>query len=484
MFNKKLSPTSFWWIFYSKYLTYSNLDMCIYSFIITWLLEWIYLIEYTLNFWSYTRIIYPYRLPLLLIVCFIYWSYIWGVSIWRRTLHGRFTRGDRKLWFKGFASFWVVELSTILGVFAAACWMSWGPIPLMPRYFLMQKKSFLFELTLFTYVVWLIYLMRMGIKWHLWKTQALISFFIILLLSCLLWRDLITLYTRDVIDVSIGAKWRYVKLNSVIYSMSNIWWTEHFIGDNKSVSSLFTKFNDIVESNFVINPFENIISKTEYERYHWLPITLKKDFNSSAFLITNPLNEYSQLEIYLMHNDSVEYMSNKITLDSYKFYPRKIGFYPKKIAMWYFLVVLKIWHHIMLYIWWFFYLLRLNTKKKSSYTLLSVCYFNVYCCFLICLLIYCYNLLPVWENFLRIKPLIRSKIQNWSKIYEGFIYCLSIFAIETGITDYRDEINEWLSYSFLFFIADWEGFWFVNNVECLDDFFVWCCSVWQEEFGE
>ena len=74
--------------------------------------------------------------------------------------------------------------------------MSWGPVPLMPRYFLMQKKGFLFELTLFTYVVWLTYLMRMGLKWHLWKTQAILTSIVIFILACLLWRDLITLYTR------------------------------------------------------------------------------------------------------------------------------------------------------------------------------------------------------------------------------------------------------------------------------------------------
>jgi hypothetical protein len=35
----------------------------------------------------------------------------------------------------------------------------------------------------------------------------------------------------------------------------------------------------------------------------------------------------------LDYNNNIEYASEKITLDSYKFYPRKIGFYPKKIAM-------------------------------------------------------------------------------------------------------------------------------------------------------
>ena len=470
MFRKtKLSPTSIWWVFYDKYLGYSNLDICIYAFVITWLLEWIYLIEYTLNFWSYTRIIYPYRIPFFLIICFIYWSYVWGVSIWRRSLHGKFTRGDRKLWFKGFASFWVIELSTILGVYIAACWMSWGPVPLMPRYFLMQKKGFLFELTLFTYVVWLTYLMRMGLKWHLWKTQAILTSIVIFILACLLWRDLITLYTRDVIDVSVGSKWRYVKLNSVIYSMSSVWWVEHFLGSAKSYSGPFPPLEDIIESNFLIDPFSQINSKTEYERYHWLPLTLKKTFDSNAFWICNPLSDYNQLNLYFTHDFELEYIDATTTFDSYKFYPRKIGFYPKKIAMWYFLVVLKIWHHIMLFIWWFFYLLRLNTKKKSSYTLLSACYFNVYCCFLICLLIYCYHLLPVWENFLRVKPIIRTKMQNWYKFYEGVLYCFSLLTFDNSIHDLKYIQMELFDDSFLEYIFYNEIQWYGNELECLDE---------------
>lgn len=428
MFSKsKISPRSFWWLFYDEYMRYSNLHICIYTFLVVWLFEWIYLIEYTLNFWSYTRILFPYRLPAVLLLCFIYWTYVWGISVWRRALHGRFTRGDRKLWFKGFASFWVIEITTILGIFVAACWMSWGPLPLMPRYFLMQKKSFLFELTLFTYVVWLVYLMRMSLKWQLWKTQAMITSTIIMLLVCLLWRDLVTLYTKDVIDVTIGAKWRYVKLNSIIYSMSNVWWTDHYIGSNKSITTLFLPLNEVIQNDFSTDPLSSTINKTEYERYHWLPILLREDFDKGAFPLSRSINDYSQLNINLIDYSSVEYASDKMTLDSYKFYPRKIGFYPKKIAMWYFLVVLKIWHHIMLFIWWFFYLLRLNTKKKSSYTMLSACYFNLYCCFLICILLYIYSVLPVWENFFRVKPYIRAKLQNWHKLYEGLSYCTEIF---------------------------------------------------------
>jgi hypothetical protein len=442
MDNFNFSKNKFIWNFYNNYLKYNNLHICIYAFGLIWIFEWIYIIQYSLNFWSYTRILFPYRIPMTLIICFIYWLYIWGISVWRRTLFGRFTRGDRKLWFKGFTAFWFIEFSTILGIYIAACWMSWGPLPLMPRYFLMQKKSFLFELTLFTYIVWLIYLMRLGLKWYLWRTQAIITTIIIFIISCLLWRDFITLYTRDVINIDIGAKWRYVKLNSIIYSLSSIWWTYHFIGTNTITHSLFIPLQEVMDNNFLINPFSKFSTLTEYQKYHWLPLISKYNFDSNAFPFSNDIIDLNQLLINKLNlNNSIEFINDSITLDSYKFYPRKIGFYPKKIAMWYFLVVLKIWHHIMLFIWWFFYLLRLNTKKKSSYSLLSICYFNVYCCFLICILVYCFNLLPIWENFFRIKPYIRSRLQNWNIINEGLYYCFDLFTFQNSMKGSKHLLN-------------------------------------------
>lgn len=440
--NTNLKKNNFIWIFFDEYLKYNNLHVCLYFFFFTWFFEWIYLVQYSLNFWSYTRLIFPYRIPMCLILCFIYWSYIWGISIWRRTLFGRFTRGDRKLWFKGFTSFWFVELSTILGIFLAACWMSWGPLPLMPRYFLMQKKSFLFELTLFTYIVWLVYLMRLGLKWYLWKTQAIITSLVIFIISCLIWRDFITLYTRDVINMNLGSKWRYIKLNSIIYSLSSNWWTNHYIGENISTYSLFTSMENLINNNFNSDPFSDFLNLTEYQKYHWLPLIYKSDFDKCAFPWAITVNNYDQLLINdLNKNSQLEFINSEFFLDSYKFYPRKIGFYPKKIAMWYFLVVLKIWHHIMLFIWWFFYLLRLNTKKKSSYSLLSVCYFNVYCCFLICVLVYCFNLLPIWENFFRIKPYIRYKLQNLSIINKGFEYCFDLFTLNGSVKGSKTLLN-------------------------------------------
>lgn len=55
-------------------------------------------------------------------------------------------------------------MSTIVGLYIAAAWMSWGPVVIAPRVLLISTKSFLFEATLFTYMVWLLYLLRFGSK--------------------------------------------------------------------------------------------------------------------------------------------------------------------------------------------------------------------------------------------------------------------------------------------------------------------------------
>jgi hypothetical protein len=93
-----------------------------------------------------------------------------------------------------------------------------------------------------------------------------------------------------------------------------------------------------------------------------------------------------------------------LPLDSWIAHPRRYGFMPKKISMWYFLIYLKIWHHLILFIWWFLLLIRLHGRKKTSFNFLSSCYFNVYCCFLIGLLVYFYQYLKYWETIFKFKP--------------------------------------------------------------------------------
>jgi len=438
--NFLLKTLSYYFTNYLMILQSINVIFIIFLF--AWLSEWLYFFDYILNFSTSLYIIFPNKIALLLLVCLVFWLYVWGVSVWRRTQFGRFTRGDRKLWLKGFASFWVVEVITLMGLLLVSCWMSWGPIVIIPRHFWFPKKGFLFELTLFTYIMWLVYLMRFSLKWQLWRTQFFITLVIILILFLLIWRDLITLMFRELVSMDTGTNWRYRKSSSIVYSISSIWWLECYMGhhyrDNFSYYSPIEIMLKNLYSHTYAHPFklENVSNMKEYDWYTWLPISTQSywwdhigmEFNlfdrslqgQHLYLLSDPVNcifpPYrlaNSLHIYDVGNSMI---SNNYTNYSGFFYPRRVGFLPKRIAMWYFLVIIKMWHHFMLFIWWFFYLLRLYNRRKSSYTMLSACYFNLYCCYIIGFLVYLYHVLPFLSTFMRYRPYIQS-IFHWYAIF-------------------------------------------------------------------
>jgi hypothetical protein len=74
------------------------------------------------------------------------------------------------------------------------------------------------------------------------------------------------------------------------------------------------------------------------------------------------------------------------------------------LAMWTFFVMLKVWHHLMLFIWWFAYLIKVNTLKKISYSFLNMGFFNLYCCFLLGWTIYILQNFAIFEWYLKIRP--------------------------------------------------------------------------------
>ena len=106
------------------------------------------------------------------------------------------------------------------------------------------------------------------------------------------------------------------------------------MGSGMVTHSLFESFDSILESNFQKNPFNSFTNLTEYQKYHWMPIIFKLTFDYNAFPLLSNINNYEQLFIYDLNlNNNINFIYNDLFLDSYRFYPRKIGFYPKKIAM-------------------------------------------------------------------------------------------------------------------------------------------------------
>lgn len=341
---------------------------------------------------------------MLLLVCLLYFIYIWGISVWRRTQYGKFTRGDRKLWYKGFASFWVVELSTLLGLVIAAAWMNWGPTPLFPRNFYSSKKSFVVELMFLIYILWGLYLLRFSIKWKKWKYQISIIIFILFITILLIWRDILIVVGRENININNGVRWKFIRANITVYSLLPDWWLHTLINNKNTINknsvfyTLYYYFSDI---NNNIN---------------LLPINFKLTLND--YYKHNLLSLQNSLYLNLLNNDSLI------------FYPRRYGFLTKRIAMWTFFLFLKLWHHLMLYIWWFFYLIRLYSRKKNSYQFLSVCHFNIYCCFFIALVIYIYGYFPkliIFFRFFKDKPKMLNPLRI--NVWKNFLvdYIISIF---------------------------------------------------------
>jgi hypothetical protein len=166
------------------------------------------------------------------------------------------------------------------------------------------------------------------------------------------------------------------------------------------------------------------ITLSDYDKYMFLPLIKNKFWtdNSLPFYYLFNLNK---MDLFLNFNEFYNLNNSKYSIDSYIYYPRKIGFSTKKLAMWTFFFFLKIWHHLMLFIWWFFYLIRLTSRKKNSYSWLSICHFNVYCCFVISLIIFIFSYFPWYEMFFKVNRHKHSMISiakifgrlNWSIEY-------------------------------------------------------------------
>jgi hypothetical protein len=118
-----------------------------------------------------------------------------------------------------------------------------------------------------------------------------------------------------------------------------------------------------------------------------------------------------------------------------RFYPKRIGFIAKRIAMWEFLTFLKIWHQLLILLWWILYIFRLNSRKTGSYPLLSAAYFSIYCCFIIAVFIYLINWMTTLEALLRFRPgvfsLIRCRIMTEESV-KYFFSGLTTFESYSG----------------------------------------------------
>ncbi len=366
--------------------------------VVVWAIEWLLIIEYIIGEWWRENIFFPTKIPLGLILCLGYWVYLWTLSVWRRTQYGKYTRGERKLWAKAITAFWVAELVTLFSFVLVYTWMSWGPSPLVPRIFLLSRKSIIIELVVFSYLVFLAYIMKLTLKWNLWKTQSVLCLLIIIIFSYLLWKDALLLLMRDNLYFNSNARWRNLRRTAVVYSLSNDWWTYHIT----NIRAPYSMHNDILTAiqtntkpNFDLSPTllqyeQNLLLETApvtQRAYYMFPVLGR---------VLNYANAYPAL--------SEQYIQTAI-------YPRRTGFVPKRIGMWQFIVILKMFHHLIVLLWWAFYLFKLNSRKKTSYAIVGVAYFNMYCCLLLAIIVYVLYVFNTWALIFRFRP----GVFNWHR---------------------------------------------------------------------
>lgn len=359
-------------------------------FALAWVLEWAIVIQYLLEEWWRCYIFQATRVPLILVLSLVYWFWLWTMSVWRRTQFGRFTRGERKLWAKALAAFWVAELVTvgsIVGIFGC---LSWGPAPLVPRVFNVSRKSFLLELVVYSYIFIAAYIARAALKWNSWHTQVVLSCLVLMMLSYLLWRDVLLLMTRLNLYDQSAARWRNIRTTAVVYTLSHEWWTSHITG-NRAPHARQESLLYLLQMKQRPD-FSKLPQYTQYELHNFVEVRQKQQVARALCPLLSAVIDYTpQLQNSLKH------------AQPFSSYPRRVGFVPKRLGLWHLLVVLKMWHHLVLVLWWALYVYRLVNRQKTSYSFFNSCVFNVFCCLLLAFIVYALGFFPRLEYALQIK---------------------------------------------------------------------------------
>jgi len=363
----------------------------LYTLLVAWVLEWLLVIEYIFDEWMHTFIVLAVRVPTLLLICFLYWFWLWAMSVWRRTQYGKFTRGERKLWAKALTAFWVAELVTALSFVLIFGCLSWGPAPLVPRVFNVSRKGIILELVIFSYILMLAYIAKMTMKWNGWRSQVAISSAVLIILSYLLWKDVMLLVTRENLYSQNAARWRNMRTNAVVYTLSHEWWTVHATtqrAPHARHDNLLYLLQTATRPDFTKLP--------QYSQYELNNIVDNITKDARARALCPALN--------MIINYAGELGINNKSAQPFLTYPRRTGFVPKRISMWQLLVILKMWHHLVLVLWWALYIYRLLHRQKTAYAFLGSCAFNVFCCLILALVVYSLSFFQRLELLLKFKP--------------------------------------------------------------------------------
>lgn len=269
-----------------------------------------------------------------------------------------------------------MELVTVISFLLIYFWLSWGPIVLCAHKFRPTKSGLISELILYSYIFYIIYILKIITKWNTYHSQLISTFLIIILISNLIWHDLLILFFRANLDNHKTGKWRHINTSITIYTLSNEWWLQHSLPHRSAFGWTYCFYDAI------INMEQPIPLLTENTTYYEQRLNLFLTPNTYLINLTPHLN-------------FMPLLPNSLSL----IYPTRLGYIPKRFTLWQLLIFLKIWHHLIILIWWNLMIYRLRTRQQTSYNWLYACAFNIYCCFILALLIYFINLIPIIEMF-------------------------------------------------------------------------------------
>ena len=61
-------------------------------------------------------------------------------------------------------AFWVAEFVTVGSLVIVYCWMSWGPVVLIGRRFIVPRKGLVLEFIIYTYIIFIAFITKLATR--------------------------------------------------------------------------------------------------------------------------------------------------------------------------------------------------------------------------------------------------------------------------------------------------------------------------------
>ena len=369
-----------------------NKDNCYILVLLAWLIEWLSIIECLFVEFSRYSFFLPIKIPTIFVFILIYWSFVQGLSFWKRSQSGHLNKGERRLWHKTIAIFWVAEFIIVAALVMVYYWVACGPPTSLGRRLIVPRKGLEIEFIIYTYIIFIAFITKFTSRWCLWRFHRFTGFIVVICFSCLLYRDACTLLIQDFFPRSNDFRWENMRLAFLVFSFSPEQWltcTPDEIPEYDWFLDLKAKFEArIVPAGtavFLVE-YEQISPFADFQPYPPLPI-----FSLILDSFFNELFGWNNAIFHAVHGGNY-------------FCPHRTGFITGRLALWQLLILLRMWHYSIMLLWWYSFARKLRARQKIAYSTLAVCYFNIHYCYLLSLMIHTTYYAVYFEMWLKFWP--------------------------------------------------------------------------------